>query len=184
MSSVGKAEVNLLESVLPCCQTAPEHITASATLLASPQPRSIQARSDGSAVTFLDVSRWQHLDCWLCRRCLILRVRLSFFIPERFVSCPAFAMARDPFSWGFFRKLLYVQVGFREIPVYFGSNREPIPALFSLETKHDDRQIGGWLNSLWILYPHRVTLIDDICMYLYFGGLIYMSQTSPWKPLL
>lgn len=33
--------------------------------------------------------------------------------------------------------------------------------------------------SLWILYRHVVTRIDEICMYLYFWGLIYTSQTSP-----
>lgn len=33
LSNVEKAEVNLLESVLQYCQTAPEHITAGATLL-------------------------------------------------------------------------------------------------------------------------------------------------------
>lgn len=43
-------------------------------------------------------------------------------------------MARDPFSRGFFRKLLYIQVGFGEIPVHFESNREPTPT-----TQYHDR---------------------------------------------
>lgn len=41
-----------------------------------------------------------------------------------FVTCPAFAMAKDPFPRGFFRKLLYIQVSFREISLHSESNRQ------------------------------------------------------------
>lgn len=71
LSNWGKAGWNILGSVthppVLYYPTAPEHIAASATLLAAPQPRSIQTRS---ADTFRDVSRWPHLDTKLNRRCL------------------------------------------------------------------------------------------------------------------
>lgn len=70
-----------------------------------------------------------------------------------FVTCPAFAMAKDPFPRGFFRKLLYIQVSFREISLHSESNRQS--GLVSLYHP----MLCGWCDWVLPVLINRLTFM-------------------------
>lgn len=134
-------------------QTAPEELLAdmrltslqSAAQLSLP-PRRIRAHFDGAADTVRDGLHWEGVQAEPDRRSLRPSEVSAEFLPTAaFVRCSASAMARDLFPWGFFRKPLYIQVSFWEIPLHSvaKSNWEstPTPSVqpVSLHTRRQKR---------------------------------------------